>query len=395
MRSTCVPFARWLTPALALSGALALAGCKDDPATEPVDAGPDLSDGRQADSTRPDSGPKPDAPLPNFNMGEACQGAADCKKDSPDCITLDQEKGVKVCSKQCYNTDCPDGYACSFFKVSGQTVGYCLKKCTPSLTVNTCPKSSKQNCHPLSVRNTDKEDVTVCLFAACTSDKDCPIYSNIPCNNDGQCTSLGTGAFCHEAECALPGKCAASGICGPHTRGKDTAKVGDPCETDFDCPGNGACLPQEDKVPPLSLTWYRNGYCTVGLCNWSKEIPEFACPTGSTCNRLYAGGMCMKSCSLSQAGDCRGYSKDKGGDYECLRLDRVVMDGKPLTSGPVCSTAPAWACSSQYSSVNCPELGDATNSTKMSCRDPVTGAVKTDPKDPSGICLDDTASGAF
>jgi hypothetical protein len=45
--------------------------------------------------------------------------------------------------------------------------------------------------------------------------------------------------------------------------------------------------------------------------------------------------------------------------------------------------------------LDCTHLADTGNPTHMACRDGKTGAIKANPKDPTGVCLDDTASGPF
>ena len=45
--------------------------------------------------------------------------------------------------------------------------------------------------------------------------------------------------------------------------------------------------------------------------------------------------------------------------------------------------------------LDCSSLADQGNPTNMKCRDRVSGVLKTDQADPTGICLDDTASGTF
>ena len=45
--------------------------------------------------------------------------------------------------------------------------------------------------------------------------------------------------------------------------------------------------------------------------------------------------------------------------------------------------------------LDCSSLGDQGNPTNMKCRDRFTGLNKSDQADPTGICLDDTASGSF
>jgi hypothetical protein len=370
----------------------------------PADTSPPPNDARP-DNLPPDRSPDRtavDAPWPDFNMGEGCVGNSDCKKESPICLVLDPARPVRICTRTCVldnpktpgNEDtCPPGFICGAFKVGATYEKYCLKKCAPSLTQNPCPPSSNQTCHPLSAKTTAVIDQAACLNPACRNDRDCPVYADKPCTLDTDCATLGATAFCSDHECALPGKCAPSGLCGPHTQGKATAKVGDPCKNDLDCPGNGGCLQEVASAYGATKPYYRNGYCTVSYCVFSKDLPEHACPQGSACNRLFNGGLCMKTCKLTAAQDCRGNTADKGGDYECYALQKVAIGSTPVAPEPICAAALTVPCDTM--NAGCAQVGDTGNPTNMSCRDPITNAAKTDAQDPTGVCLDDTASGPF
>lgn len=394
--------------------ALVMTGCSDDSSGADIgaasDAAVDVSG--QGDLLLPDTTAPPDtnATLPRGNMGEGCTGASDCKKGSDLCVIYDSDNNRGICSRKCTPDDsttplidednCPDDFFCAAFKFSNKTVHYCLKKCDPSLKKNDCPKSSKQACHPLSTRFSSL-DQAVCWYAACTTAKDCPVLGSKTCSTDKDCSSLGTGAFCYTdttpSRCALPGKCSAGGICAPHTHGKSTAKVGDPCTSDLDCPNNGRCLPEDNSGSSGIGVSYRNGYCSVPYCSFSKQLPEYACPSGSTCHNLFFGGLCHKTCDLAKKGTCRGNAQDRGGDYECYDWSQLTIGNTKVSAKPVCQNAPTQECDSFGSSatLSCASLSPQGNKTNMSCRDRYTGAKKSNPKDPKGICLDDTASGPF
>jgi len=394
-------FGLWVV--LLLPAMLAL-GCSDD--DKPKDQGVDSIDGTTPDmgvDTIPDTG-APDMPVAT-SMGEGCQSQKDCKAGSPVCLTLDKTKAIGICSMECTPDDpstqlinednCPSGFLCASFPYTTVTYNYCLKKCSPDITKNTCPASSKQACYPASTRYGDT-DQPVCWYLACVDGKDCPVLSEQTCVADSECTSVGTDAFCDPSSkrCARPGNCTVSGICGVHTMGKATAKVGDPCNSDFDCPNNGRCFEESTDSNSIGAAW-RNGYCTISNCTFATGMPDFACPTGSTCHSLYYGGICAKTCKLAGATDCRNNALDKGGDYECYAWNNLYIGGVQIAAEPICLSAAGQTCDSLGTSLDCSSLGDQGNPTNMKCRDRHTGVPKTLKDDPGGVCLDDTASGPF
>jgi hypothetical protein len=131
-------------------------------------------------------------------------------------------------------------------------------------------------------------------------------------------------------------------------------------------------------------------------CTFAKQLPAFACPAGATCNNLFYGGQCHKSCDLTKATDCRGYAGDKGGDYECYAWNNLVIGSTQVSDAPVCANAAGQTCDNLGTKLDCSSLGlESGNTTKMSCRDRYTGVAKANKADPTGVCLDDTASGPF
>jgi hypothetical protein len=169
------------------------------------------------------------------------------------------------------------------------------------------------------------------------------------------------GGSCSDSSQCCSGTCTSSGTCGS----------GAPC-----------------------VTLYRNGYCTIPGCNFASTLKHAACPTGSHCNRGFWEGLCQKSCTLNAKTGCRGVTGDFFGDYDCRSWDRFrLSSGGAVSSGPVCDFGFVLPCSAFGSStLTCDSVGDATNSTKMSCRD-LSNSTLTNPKDPAGSCLDDTTSG--
>jgi hypothetical protein len=401
---------------LTLGLALMVAACSDDKNTGGQDA--TVKPDAKADRGVQDAGKdvtidgktvlKPDKGRVVGKMGEGCSSARDCDEVAPLCLIPDDANGLGICSAECTPDDpttplvneesCPEGFACGTFSYTSADYHYCLKKCTPSLTTNSCPASSKRACAPGSTRYTDL-DIPVCWFLTCKDGKDCPVNTSQACTTDANCNpSLATDAYCDTSlhTCARPGNCTAAGICGPHALGKAGAKVGDACTADFDCSNNGTCLTEAVDASYIGIGW-RNGYCGIFNCAFDATLPEYKCPTGSTCNHLYYSGLCMKTCKLDVAADCRSNPQDKGGDYECYDWSGYVIGGStPVTAGPVCMTAAGQTCDGFSATSDCASLGDPNNNpTNMKCRDRFTGAVKTDPRDPKGVCLDDTASGSF
>lgn len=382
-----------------------LVGCSDD--TDPkVDGAVDAA----ADQLVEDVGPElavPDSTpdSPQNVMGHGCTKKSECGGDAPDCLVVSNAKQAGFCTSSCTPDDsttplinednCPKNFYCSGIQMtSGTESYYCLQECVPSTTTNPC-LSKKISCHPTSSRYI-KPNQAVCFYTACENDKDCPVWSLTACQKDTDCTSVGTGAFCDDNFCAMPGKCMPSGLCGKHPGvGKATAKVGDPCKSDLDCAENGRCLGEDTKNEGGFGVGWRNGYCVVRGCMFSDKLPDFDCGPGAVCNYSYYGGYCFKECALNDAKGCRDYSGDKGGDYECYDWTGWTTSGVKMALKPMCMEASGQTCDSVNSTNGCAAIGDSTNSTNMKCRDRYTGKSKSNPKDPSGICLDDTASGIF
>ncbi len=350
------------------------------------------------DTLSPDYGPS------THGIGEGCFEDKDCKTSGDVCLKV-LKNASGVCGRKCTRDDpktktvnedtCPkpDTVCGKFDYVGGWTEYHCMKRCTPSLTKNTCPASAKVACLPTSDWLTSS-GVAVCMYRGCAANKDCPVLLAKACTADAACKGLAADAYCHKPKkkCARPGSCTAGGLCGPHKLGKAGAKVGDACQTDLDCPSNGFCKQQTTVKGRVAA---RNGYCQVEGCAHAG-LTAFACPSGSTCHRSYRGGLCFKSCKLDDAKTCRGHAKDRGGDYECYGWDRwTTRYGQKLTTTPACEYTYTVACTTMGPSYDCSYAGDASNSTYMSCRDAVSGAKLTNKLDPAGVCLDDTASGPF
>jgi len=165
----------------------------------------------------------------------------------------------------------------------------------------------------------------------------------------------------------------------------------------MDCPNYASCFAESwGSTGAIGNIW-PNGYCVVRNCSFSNVFPEFKCPTGSTCNLLYYTGVCFKTCKLTDAKTCRNNPKDKGGDYECYSWDKWQISGKAVTAEPVCLNASTQTCNNAPggTTATCDGLGDSLNTTQMKCRDRYTSLLKSSPQDPTGVCMDNTASGSF
>lgn len=345
------------------------------------------------------------------NIGAICRGVADCLPGSPVCLTFDEARGLGVCTRPCTpdnpatvdplnEDDCRPAaeVACATLTTSG---AFCLRKCTPSLTHETCPP--EQVCHPATDLWLATRHRALCWQPRCRTDRDCPVRTTTVCARDAQCAGLGASAFCAaEGRCALPGRCAATGLCAPHQHGREAARVGDPCVSDLDCPANGRCLADALAAadgPATQVTGaerFPNGYCTVMFCAFSESLPEYGCPSDATCHHGFAGGRCLRRCDPGDPASCRGHEADRGGDYECYGWNNFVTgDGRDLADAPVCGAAALVGCATLPSGAGCEQLGAAGNPTHMACRRSSSGAVLSEVRSAVGRCLDDTASGAY
>ena len=371
-----------------------LCACSDDdkPAVDSAPPAGDkgLKDGGSPEAVKWDGGPVADSGSLS-GVGFPCTKAADCKKESPLCVE-------GICTVSCETTDCPDKtkQVCASVTVNNQDQYYCLLRCTPNDTSNPCPKGSNTACTPDSVYYAEAYDEAVCWEEPCTQDADCPVDIGKTCNPTNGDKDCATGHTCSSltattGRCKAPGKCnTPSGLCKAHALGKAGAKIGDICKSDKDCANDQSCYLEEVDA---GITTARNGYCVKSGCTFAKTLTSAACPTGSGCNRAYYGGLCQKKCTLTDKTSCRGQAKDFLGDYECYAWDNINLGTVDVSDSPLCDLAPLTPCDIyQDDALECKDFGDATNSTKMSCRG-LDNKVKSNKFDPAGFCLDDTASG--
>lgn len=352
--------------------------------------------------------PKDTGPKPCSKMGLVCASDKDCCSGMTCAATFN---GARLCTRSCTPDDpktplanedncpgSPSSFICANIASPPTTTYRCLQRCVPTKGKNTCPAGLA--CNPKSTWMTVSVDEAVCGFKPCATGKDCPVYFTKLCSPTipiTHCVGLPTGTFCAPhypgsfgGRCAQPGVCEkSSGLCVAHKLGNSKAKVGDPCLNDQDCGGSMECLME---VSTSGTVYFRNGYCSVEGCIFAKTFSERACPSGSVCSSRYYGGRCLKSCDINKASTCRGYSKDKHGDYDCRAWN--FFYGSPLKA-PVCE--PGYAADCSYftgTKYTCAVVGLSGNPTKMACRQPGTGKILSD-YSPWGTCLDTTASGPY
>jgi hypothetical protein len=371
---------------------------------------------------------------PGGECGDPAQTGAICLLTK----TLSPTDSRGVCTCQCTPDDlqtplvnedsCPDlsqNLCGSVTLTDGSKIGFCFRRCKPKLGANDCAQGVA--CDPRSGEVIEQRDTAVCLLHGCQSNADCPVRTATPCKVDGSVTCpAGMGCYPLQADgvegrCAKAGVCEkSSGLCAPRLSDfAPNAQVGDPCAADLDCGKTMRCELEEDRpsllrkagqtcvldreccggscvgntcAPGPCAVHARNGYCTVVGCAFSSLL-AYQCPAGSACNRYFYGGLCQKNCSLNNAKSCRGVAADKRGDYECRAWERIAIGGLPVAPAPLCDFGDTAACT-LIKGAGCAALGSGpANPTKMSCRDAQSGAALP-AGDPTGLCLDDTASGS-
>ena len=354
------------------------------------------------DTLAPDLPPAPDIGPSGPNVGAVCTQPSDCTGGTSCLLSLG---GVNICTIAACTQDnpatasidedsCPNlakNICAALPLASGSTQNYCVQRCQPRAASNDCP--AQLACDPAAGGLVDDTTIGVCTTKACKADIDCPVFTAKSCTSaTGAGCSAAAGETCIALSsgdrCAVAGHCnTVSGMCEGHSKGKAGAKVGDACAADVDCGNDQICL--RESVSGTTTSW-RGGYCTIFSCMHATLVPKFACPSGSVCNRRYGvvNGVCMRSCTIKTASTCRGRTGDFFGDYDCYGWDGFMLDGKAVTTTPVCDMP----VPCDYYSGGCPPLGLTPNSTNMSCRD-LKNVAKTNPADPTGYCLDNTMAG--
>jgi hypothetical protein len=429
---------------------VALIACSDDSGSKD-DTGVKLDGG--SDSLTPDTGITPLDTGVRPDTMPACDKTKlgiKCTQSNPQvcgtgntCLLYSQTEGI--CSCACTPDDsstslidedtCPNkpNYICGTLRESKKS--YCLKICKPKYGASDCPTGMR--CAPNSSYYAGLFGKAVCLLAGCTQNSDCSDTTGKRC--DTSKTDCATNETClpfvsggTKGICAKPGTCdVKSGLCKPGGA-KTGAKIGDPCLGDTDCGTNQECLIGYDEQTDLGrkpggssctqdtdccsgscgtsgtcdkglcVYYFRNGYCTKIGCKHAATLTEAKCDTGSYCNQQFYGGYCQKTCDLTKKDTCRNNTSDYLGDYECRQWNNLILTstGKAVTTGPVCDFGFVMGCNAfgSSSTLSCyflgtDKTGKTAGTTNMVCRD-LSNNKLSNQKDPMGLCLDDTASGA-
>lgn len=379
-------------------------GRRDGPPADQKIATDKRVDTLPADTLAADLPPAPDIGASGPNVGAVCTQPSDCAGGTSCLLSLG---GVTICTIAACTQDnpatagtnedtCPNlaKNICAAIPLSsGSTQNYCVQRCQPRAASNDCP--AQLACDFTAGSLVDDPTIGVCTTKACKADIDCPVFTAKTCTSaTGAGCSAAAGETCIALSsgdrCAVAGHCnTVSGMCEGHSKGTAGAKIGDPCLADVNCGNDQFCL--REGTASGKTSW-RGGYCTILGCMHATNVPKLACPSGSACNRAYGGinGVCMRSCTLATASTCRGRSGDFLGDYECYGWDGLTLnlDNKPVAATPVCDTP----VPCNFFSGGCAALGLTPNSTNMNCRD-LKNVTKTNPADPTGYCLDNTAAG--
>ena len=396
----------------------------------------------------------PDLPLPDIQqpkpdlsastceaakLGKLCTKDTECGKNG---LCLMVKGTTKICTCKCTPDDiktpinedtCPNNgtkagnFICGKTNAPGIQAGtFCLKVCEPKLDANQCPKGV--SCSTMSEYYANVVNIAVCLVAGCATDIECPVSAGQKCSLLLQDCKT-TGATCLplslatllEGRCFVGGKCdTVSGLCRPN-KGVAGVKVGSPCKGDLDCGPNQECRFEMDQQKDLGMkptgaacvgateccsgactggkcakgsctVMFRNGYCTIRNCKYGKSLTHAKCPAGSDCNTAFIGGMCQKTCSLTNKTDCRGHAADRFGDYECRAWNKLQTAAGNITTQPVCDFGFTLGCDKfGEQKVTCEAVGNTGNTTKMACRSLQNKILAS--KDPTGYCLDDSTSG--
>ena len=196
---------------------------------------------------------------------------------------------------------------------STATDGSAIDTTTPPDTAN--PSDTTADATP-----TDTGPSSAVIGAACQADGDCGAggacldlpggYCSLggcdttACPTGSSCWGLGDlGNFCLK-DCTATAECRggdgyicdSDNTCWPEsTTPTGDSPVGGPCEGDSDCKDPGAfCYPATVQG---EATGFFLGYCMIGDCTATS------CPTGSTCQPIFADGSsaCVDSCGASDA----------------------------------------------------------------------------------------------
>ena len=336
----------------------------------------------------------PDNPIDGCGMMEFNVVCMDISQFTAD--TADDEEGYGLCVETCVPT--PDGgdpqCEADYMKCDPQTWAW-------------------------------ENQFSTCLLPKCQSDADCLVASGPECASDGDCSAADGETCSDDGYCVFEATCdEITGRC--NWEGDDSAEIGDPCESSWDCGDNGVCFTDDGSTDDYGKPYMQNGYCTKTGCKAANSAAEngsgsadpaidaeFGCGMLGSCQAGFSyGGICMRRCSPDHATDafrCRqavwdSEVLDDNGQYECVDSTNYgywiptsgetmmyivmpypscyyVMDGVGLKCGDGEYDNDSANCDTIYASSGGWSLG-------MSCRDWMTGEADTE-----GYCLDETTSG--
>jgi hypothetical protein len=338
-------------------------------------------------------------------VGTFCTQDADCGGQGTVCLLWGTLVGVCTCActqddlstPGINEDDCPSGptpSTCATVSLSGGgSTDLCLQTCQPKLGANSCHAGVA--CAPKAQVLTTVAS-GVCLGGPCSNNSQCPVRNATACDTQtpGSCPAgqqcIANSGSTTAGRCAVPGVCdMPSGLCAPHPLGNTQALVGNPCQSDLDCAGNMVCEIERDLGGGVIHS--RNGYCTISGCKFDTTLTQFACPTGSSCNRLYYGGVCQRNCDPANTSTCRNNPGDKYGDYECRNWENLSLVGTTIAPGPICGWGSDATCD-LFPGIACDDLAPTGNPNGMLCRKS-NSELTSDSADPNGTCLDASASG--
>jgi hypothetical protein len=265
----------------------------------------------------------PDCPSgpPDGIMGGPCVRAGDCESGA-DCYTetvesFDGELYISWMGGSCVLSGggsegcdpadpetCPDGSVCIYL---GDYMGYewhgCFDACSPADASGT-PYDWACGCREGYSCNLSYG----ACFPGCSNDRECCELWN-DANGDGRRERDEVTFFpdC-DGTCDndLGPDCMASYTC--IYAGDDEARIGSPCEQDFQCTPGGMCLSGLWTDPYTGEPYYPGGYCTIMDCQLDGRD---CAPHGGVCANMGSfdspSYMCLVPCEVGTSPETPGY----------------------------------------------------------------------------------------
>ncbi len=308
--------------------------------------------------------------LAKFGIGQPCPGGdQDCVSGM--CLLGNQYGPISVCSQTCIpgETDCPDGFVCSF-------VGGGLFACTAALPGGGCTADSE--CQDGEVCKLDVSGIPYCgepntdgeiQGQPCNFSAQCKSGICLP---EGVCSSLCNsaqdcrqGAWCYvRAWFRTDGRSVAESLCSPSPGSLL------PCKKDSDCSGDEICRPGLNEFGTGI-----GGRCSpagTGFSFWQSCDNSRQCASG-VCVSL---GACSSLCE--QDGDCpQGFTCE----IQEVEFLRNIYETRACRPAPVGLGQPCpWGdddCESHicyvppegdaYCTVSCSSTDDCQQVPEMTC----------------------------